>query len=1804
MRSVRRLAVVDRGEPALRVIAAAGSLTSAETGERLRTIAVSTVSRTRAWWAREATETVALPNPEDGLVPVTDVVAALVAARADAAWLGLVPCADRAELAEACVHAGLLVVGPDAAAIRALGTPTGLSAIATAAGVPLAAPGSSSAQARRLEVDAVRDEHGTVWTLGLREVTVVRDTWAVLAELPATGVPDDTAAAMEAAASALLERASYTGGAVVHFALDGDGVFVVTRVDTDGRATHAGVEERTGADVLRLRLQADLGGALPATVPRGEGWTIEGRLLAHDPDRGYAPTGGRVEVLSPPVGTGVRVDAGLRAGDVVDADLDPVLATVTSWGRDRGQALQRLRRALERTSVVLSGGATNRTGLIGVLRAPEVVAGPPPPDWYAEQLGSGALVPDDDPVAVVVAAIEVYEADLTLVQRSFRASAERGRPEHPERVGVAIDLGYRGSRHRLRVDRTAPERYRVHGGVRFDVLVDTLSPYERRVLVGGRTRRVVAVTEDEAIRLEIDGAAHTVTREDGVVVRAPSPALVSSLFVGVGERVSVGQPVASLESMKMVSTLTAPLDGHVTALVVLPNQQVEQGDPLLRIKSSQASPLLPDLPGSVDGSTVDLADLVLDDDAPPPDVFDDLTAYLLGFDLDPTSTGALRPAYRRRVGRSDPTDPDLLAREDAFLDLFADIGALYRPRTEADVLGDPDVADQTSSQEYVIEFLRWLDPDRAGLPPRYRRRLQRVLARYGVDGSTERDTLERATFWLFRSFSRVPELADLVTEVLGRRLTSAEELRTRATPADRARLERLVRATQGRQPSVTDAARDVLYHWFDEPVLSTVVAETEAEMRGHLAQLAADPTGPDRSDRIGRLVWCPQPMRPLLLGAWLDSCSDAGSDAMAFRRSLLETHLRRFYRMRDLHGLDVDQRDELDLVHAHYERDGLPLHVAVAYLPMEDLPTASHAIAHHLADLAGDRAVVLDLVLWDTGPRPEVEETARAAATLLTGCDFGRPLHRIDLTVTWLEGGGPERGRTQHVTFRSDPSGSGFVEDTIYRNLHPMLAKRLDLWRLSNFELTRLPSPEDVYVFDGVAKENSRDHRLFALAEVRDLTGVRDPATGRVTYPRLGRSGLAALAAMRSAMARYPSRERPAPNRLAILVRPTWNVPREEWHDLAMTYEGLARGANLEKVVLHVSVPGGEDHGRPVLTERIVVLEGLGAGGPTIRMQQPGPNPVRPRTPYAQKVLTAARFGSPYPYEIVRMLTPAEGDASPFPPGSFAELDLGAGDELVPVDREPGGNTAHVVVGLITNRTPVHPDGMTRVAILADPTQGLGNLAEPECRRVNAALALALERGIPVEWYAVSSGALIAMDSGTENMDWIALTLRRLIEYTQAGGEVNIVITGITVGGQPYWNAEATMLMHTKGILVMTPASTMVLTGKQALDFSGAVSADDNQGIGGFDRIMGPNGQAQYWAPSFPEACALLLRHYDFTYTVPGERFPRRRPTSDPVDRDVRPSPHAGLSESRFTVVGEVFDAGANPERKLPFDMRSVMRAVTDQDIEPLERWRQWQDADTAIIWDATVGGIPLCLIGIESHTVQRTGFVPSYGPPAWTSGTLFPQSSRKVARAVNAASGNRPLVVLANLSGFDGSPESMRQWQLEYGAEIGRAVTNFDGPIVFVVVSRYHGGAFVVFSKALTETMEIAAVEGSFASVIGGAPAAATVFAREVKRRVERDPRVERARAEAASASGLDAAALRARAARVVEEVRSEKLHDVADEFDAIHTIERALRVGSVDRIIAASTLRPYIVDALERGMARMPERSADVTPAAAPVG
>jgi acetyl-CoA carboxylase carboxyltransferase component len=226
-----------------------------------------------------------------------------------------------------------------------------------------------------------------------------------------------------------------------------------------------------------------------------------------------------------------------------------------------------------------------------------------------------------------------------------------------------------------------------------------------------------------------------------------------------------------------------------------------------------------------------------------------------------------------------------------------------------------------------------------------------------------------------------------------------------------------------------------------------------------------------------------------------------------------------------------------------------------------------------------------------------------------------------------------------------------------------------------------------------------------------------------------------------------------------------------------------------------------------------------------------------------------------------------------------------------------------------------------------------------------------------------------------------------------------------------------------------------------------------------------------------------------------------------------------------------------------------------------------------------------VCLVGIESRNITREGYRPFDGPSSWNAGTLFPLASKKVARAINAASGNRPLVVLANLSGFDGSPESMRKLQLEYGAEIARAVVNFQGPIAFLVVSRYHGGAYVVFSQALNANLRASALEGSYASVIGGGPAAAVVFGREVRARALADPRVaELERALRANPSP----AAREHFETILAKVSLEKQTQLAAEFDQIHTVDRARSVGSLSAILPPAQMRAFLAREIGSGSSR----------------
>jgi acetyl-CoA carboxylase carboxyltransferase component len=727
-----------------------------------------------------------------------------------------------------------------------------------------------------------------------------------------------------------------------------------------------------------------------------------------------------------------------------------------------------------------------------------------------------------------------------------------------------------------------------------------------------------------------------------------------------------------------------------------------------------------------------------------------------------------------------------------------------------------------------------------------------------------------------------------------------------------------------------------------------------------------------------------------------------------------------------------------------------------------------------------------------------------------------------------------------------------------------------ELWRLEAFDVTRRPAPRGVLLVHAVARDEPADERLFAFVRITDLT-----------TEALERRLREAVAAIRQDRLGASRRTRPTANRVVATVVPPWRVTDAQLKGIAQGVADAAQGLELEKVLVRARLL---DPGATEAIDTVVHMAIPHALGVSVGRSTPSDRPIASRTPYQQRVARLHGRGAVSPYEIVDLLVAPSARDADFPLGRFTEHDLEhEGDRLVPVERPYGHNSANLVVGLIENRTATHPEGMRRVILLGDPAKGLGALAEPECRRVIGALDLAEELDVPVEWFTVSSGAKVAMDSGTENLDWTAAALRRIIEFTQAGREINVVVVGVNVGAQAYFDAEATMLMHTRGALIMVPQGSMVLTGKQALDASGGVSAENNAGIGGFERVMGPNGQAQYWAADISAACATLFRYYETAYAGPGEARPRDRATDDPVDRDLSAEPHPTDLVPAFGTIGDVFSDEHNPDRKKPFEIRAVMRAVSDADCTPLERWAHWEGAETGIVWDTHLGGHAVTLLGIESQNRHRRGALPADGPRDWTAGTLFPGSSKKLARAINAASGNRPVVVLANLSGFDGSPESMRELQLEYGAELGRAVVNFQGPIVFCVLSRYHGGAFVVFSKRLNPAIHVVAVEGARASVLGGAPAASVVFTREVDALVALDPAVAGLTARLAEAPNAERSALRAELEAAAESIRAEATGKVAAQFDAIHTIERARSVGSIDAIVPIGRLRGHVIAQLE---------------------
>ena len=1842
----QRVAIVNRGEAAMRFIHAVREFNQ-EHGTALRTIALFTEPDRHAMFVREADEAVCIGaaqildpgtlQTKSSYVDYGRLERALTAARAEAVWVGWGFVAEHAAFADLCHERGIVFIGPDGGVMRRLGDKISSKLLAEKAqievapwsggpvetlndawrhaerlGYPLLVKGTAGGgghgirtvcsagelpqafesaraeafkafgdptvfmeqlveEARHIEVQVIADQYGTTWAVGVRDCTIQRRHQKILEEAPSPALTPEQDQRLREAAVRLSLAAGYHNAGTVEFLYEPKARrFLFMEMNTRLQVEHPVTECTTGVDLVKLQIHVARGGRLEGQPPRTTGHAIEVRLNAEDPDNGFAPAPGTVERFRILTGPGVRVDTGVAEGDSVPAEFDSMIAKIIAYGQNRNEALSRLQRVLRDSVVVIKDGASNKAFLLELLSRSEVQRGDVHNGWLDRLAASGEHVSRRyADVALVQGAIEAYDEQLAVEQTQFYASAVRGRPQVRTEVGRSTDLRYRGHAYSPKTYRLGPQQYRVEvNGSRIDAQIERRDQFEYWLTTFGRRFHVISVRQGRSYRIEVDGVSHQIDRDDGGIVHASAPAVVVSIAVKPGDMVSVGDRLLVLEAMKMEMQVVAPFSGKIRQVMTISNIQVDTGAPLLQIEPDASGETVSSAESVVFGASLAPGGNAEGVDSSHRQSLEELRQLMLGFDVDPKQSARLLAEWSKRGSvESDETR----ASEDVVLNIFVDICSLFQR--------EPQVTHRASGEEpsaeaYLFSYLRLLDTRGEGLPPAFVSALQRALAYYGVQSLDRSPELEDSLLWIYKSHQRVEQQIALVLGVLERRLRRADAP-AQAEESFRLLLDRMISITSGLFPAVSDLAREVRYRYFDQPLFERARKQVYDQVEDQLAYMAANPNAADRPERLRALVECPQPLVSLLSGRF------ATADA-AMRKLMLEAITRRYYRIRSLENQRSLTFDGHCYAAAEYDHEGKRIHVFTTHAEYSRLPEAMQAMFPLVADVPVDHEIVIDFYLWNPGQLGDPEVTQREVQSLLNQAGFSRPIRRIAIAVAG-SGRGEGVDGMQHFTYRHN--GNAYAEEKIYRGLHPMMGKRLHLWRLENFNIERLPSVEDVYLLRGVARDNPKDERLFACAEVRDVTPVRDEAGRVVQLPHLERMLTEALAGIRLFQSRRRPQDRLYWNRIFLYVWPPLTLERDELRDIVRKLSPATEGLGLEQVVVRARIPNpatGE------LREMVVCISSPG-GTESLITFRPADNleVIKPLTEYERKVVRMRQRGLIYPYEIIKMITPAPQDTrAEFPSGDFVEHDLDAAGDLVPVDRPYGQNKSNIIVGLIRNFTPQYPEGMTRVALLGDPSKDLGAIAEPECRRILAALDLAKKKSVPLEWFTLSAGAKISMECGVEGMDWIARVLRRLVEFTQAGGEVNLVVNGINVGAQPYWNAEATMLMHTRGILVMTPKAAMVLTGKRALDYSGSVSAEDNQGIGGYDRIMGPNGQAQYWARDIDEACHILFRHYDHTYIAPGERFPRRAASNDPIDRDVRVHVHSQNGEEGFALVGEILSDETNPGRKKSFDIRKVMRAVADQDHAPLERWAGMRAAETAVVWDAHLGGYPVCLIGIESQAVPRLGFVPADGPDQWSAGTLFPQSSKKVARAINAASNNRPLVILANLSGFDGSPESMRRLQLEYGAEIGRAVVNFKGPIVFCVISRYHGGAYVVFSRALNEQLEVAALEGTYASVIGGAPAAAVVFAGEVEARARKDQRLLALSQTMAQAEGAEKSRLRTLWEELFKIVHSEKLGEMAAEFDRVHSVQRALEVGALNHILPPADLRPYLIHAVERGM------------------
>ena len=650
---ITRVLVANRGEIARRVFATCRRL-------GIGTVAVYTDPDAHCPHVAEADARVRINSYSDG----AEIIDAARAAGAGAVHPGYGFLSENAGFVRAVNDAGLVWIGPPAAAVEAMGSKIEAKKMMAAAGVPVLAeldPATVSEQqlpvlvkasaggggrgmrivhslaeldeqvrsarreaqsafgdptvfcerylprGRHIEVQVMADRYGTLWAIGERECSIQRRHQKIIEEAPSPLVQRIPAMREKLFTAARLAAAAiaYTGAGTVEFLADEDGEFFFLEMNTRLQVEHPVTELTTGLDLVELQLAVADGEALPAEPPPTAGHSIEARLYAEDPARGWQPQAGRIDFFEVPSAaayfgpldrTGIRLDSGITGGSVVSIHYDPMLAKVIAHAPTRSRAAQVLADALARTR--LHGLRTNRDLLVNVLQHPAFLAGDTDTAFFDTHGLDRLAAPLAGERAVRLSLIAAAIAGAAHNRVTARVLA--GLPGgwrnvvSADQVKTFLDADAGEHQVRYRFARTGldlpddPDVSLVSatpaGVVLTDAGVDTafdVARYGDEIYVDsphGCVRFTVAPRFPEATSAERQGS-----------LLAPMPGAVVRLGAGLGDTVTAGQPLVWLEAMKMEHIIASPAAGVLTELSVAVGQQVGVGAVLARVETQGGS---------------------------------------------------------------------------------------------------------------------------------------------------------------------------------------------------------------------------------------------------------------------------------------------------------------------------------------------------------------------------------------------------------------------------------------------------------------------------------------------------------------------------------------------------------------------------------------------------------------------------------------------------------------------------------------------------------------------------------------------------------------------------------------------------------------------------------------------------------------------------------------------------------------------------------------------------------------------------------------------------------------------------------------------------------------------------------------------------------------------------------------------------------------------------------------------------------------------------------------------------------------